>query len=136
MWRRQRLPVAAGRVLRVVSAGRFLLAEAEHGLYISHDLGLSWRLSAHGLPAAPPDNLVVSQQAWVAAIPAGGLYVSADHGESWDRMHGTVADGVFPALIAPPAMGKIFAASTTEGLYSLELSQPTAPVQTAAAGRR
>ena len=135
-WKWQKLPGGSGRALRISSVKGAWLASAERGLYISRDSGRTWALSAHGLPASPPSAIVAAGQAWIAALPSGGLYLSKDQGESWGRMSDTVAEGVFPFLKGSSAGGRIFAASTTEGFYSLELGAPPAPVQSAAIARR
>jgi photosystem II stability/assembly factor-like uncharacterized protein len=135
-WRWQKLPTGSGHALRIASAGGVPLAEAEAGLYISHDLGRTWTPSAHGLPSAPPDNIVVLGQSWIAAMPSGGLYLSKDKGESWNRMSGTVAEGVFPVLASATQVQIVFAASVTEGLYSFELGETSAPVSGAVMERR
>ena len=136
-WHRRDLPPSAGRALRLTSASaRELLATAETGLFISHDFGVSWKQSAHGLPAAPPENVAVSGQIWIAAMPAGGLYITEDQGESWNRLSGTIPEGFFPVLAGFGPTRGIFAASATEGLFALELNPSPAPANNPAAGRR
>lgn len=135
-WRWQKLPARAGSVRRIASANAYLLAETDNGLFISHDSGFSWTLSAHGLPATSPASIVALGKAWLATMPSGGLYITGDYGQSWDRVNETFAEGAFPALASDSSTGEIFAASATEGLYSFRLSKMSAPASAATVNRR
>ncbi|HKW87222.1 MAG TPA: hypothetical protein VJN21_00540 [Candidatus Acidoferrales bacterium] len=135
-WRWRKLPFHSGAARRISIAGSCLLAETDGGLFVSRDSGIRWSLSAHGLPAAAPASIVVMGQDWFASMPLGGLYLSRDGGQSWDRLNGTVAEGVFPVLSAGTSAGEVIAASATEGVYSIRLTEPSAPITTAAMNRR
>lgn len=121
-WRWRDLPLSSGGSLALHVNGATFLASARRGLYISHDKGATWTLEAHGLPAGPPEDVAVLGNDWVVSMRDGGLYLSQDSGANWNRLGGTVADGYFPLVASGPSSGNIFVASTTEGLYALELS--------------
>ena len=64
---------------------------------------------------------------FITSLRAGGLYVSSDSGQTWDRLRGTLADSVFVAVAPSNEPAVIFAASETEGLYKVEWPGATAP---------
>jgi photosystem II stability/assembly factor-like uncharacterized protein len=97
-----------------------LVVIARTGLYISRDAGKSWRMASAGLPSAPVQDFAASGALYVAAMRTGGLYVSKDSGWTWDRVPGTLADGLFTAVVPSSEPGVVFAASATEGLYKVE----------------
>jgi hypothetical protein len=66
---------------------------------------------------------------FVASLRVGGLYLSQDAGRSWDRVPGTLAEGVFPVVAAEN--GSIVAASVSDGLYAIQwtpLSSSASPL--------
>jgi photosystem II stability/assembly factor-like uncharacterized protein len=97
-----------------------LVAIAHNGLYISRDAGKIWQQAASGLPSTPVQDFAATGGLFVASMRTGGLYVSSDSGRTWDRVPGTLADGFFAAVAPSSEPGVIFAASTTEGLYTVE----------------
>jgi photosystem II stability/assembly factor-like uncharacterized protein len=122
-WRWPDLPLDSGGALRLdadPSEEETLIAIARHGLYISRDAGAKWQQAGAGLPAVPVQGFVAASGVYVASMSTGGLYVSGDSGGTWSRVPGTLADGLFSAVAAASHGGAIFAASATEGLYSLE----------------
>jgi photosystem II stability/assembly factor-like uncharacterized protein len=97
-----------------------LVATARNGLYISRDAGETWQQAASGLPSTPVQDFAASGGVFVASMRTGGLYVSSDAGRTWDRVPGALADGIYIAVTPSNEPGVIFAASATEGLYSVE----------------
>lgn len=129
-WNWRDLPIQSGGVINVQSGGgNTLLASSARGLYISRDDGATWNLAAHGLPAAPPQEVAVAGQAWIASMRAGGIYISKDHGGTWNRERSTIAEGFFPAISAAKSPGSVYVASSTEGVFSLELASISATRQ-------
>jgi photosystem II stability/assembly factor-like uncharacterized protein len=97
-----------------------LISIAHNGLYISRDTGKTWQQAASGLPSTPVQGFALTGGVFVASMRTGGLYVSSDSGRTWDRVPGTLADGFFAAVAPSNEPGVIFAASATEGLYTVE----------------
>lgn len=121
-WAWKDLPIQSSGVIDLQSGGgNILLASSERGLYTSRDAGSTWTLAAHGLPASPPQTVAVAGKVWIASMRDGGLYVSTDLGATWNRPQNAVADGFFPAISVAESRDSIYLASTTEGLYSLQL---------------
>jgi photosystem II stability/assembly factor-like uncharacterized protein len=126
-WNWRDLPIQSGGVTHLQSAGgQRLLASSERGLYISPDGGSTWTLAGHGLPAAPPEGVAVLGQVWVASMRSGGIYVSKDRGGDWTRVDTTIGDGFFPAISAAKLQDSVYVASSTEGIYSVELGTRSA----------
>jgi len=103
-----------------------MISIARSGLYISRDSGNTWQQAAAGLPSTPVQDFAVSGAVFLASMRTGGLYVSADAGRTWTRLAGALADGFFPAILKESGGGVIFAASATEGLYSVQWSNSSA----------
>ncbi len=121
-WSWHDLPFEAGGALRLDVADKTtLVATAQNGLYISRDGGKLWQLAANGLPEAPVQDLALTGQVWLASMQTGGLYISYDRGRTWARIEGTLAEGFFPVVTTGEAADVVYAASTTEGLYAVEL---------------
>jgi hypothetical protein len=100
-----------------------LIATAHNGLYISRDGGTVWQQAAAGLPSTQVQGLAISGNVMLASMRTGGLFLSSDSGRTWARVPGSLADGFFPAVLTNEA-GVIFAASSTDGLYSVDWSSP------------
>ncbi|MBI1749636.1 MAG: hypothetical protein HY234_00420 [Acidobacteria bacterium] len=121
-WSWHDLPLEAGGALRLDVAGdKTILATAGKGLYISRDAGSTWRQAANGLPRAPIQDLAVVGDIFLVSMQTQGLYISYDRGATWARIEGTLAEGRFPVVTAREAAAIIYAASSTEGLYAVEL---------------
>lgn len=127
-WSWHDLPFEAGGALRLDAADdTTLLATAHKGLYISRDAGRTWQQEASGLPEVPLQDLALAGDVWLASMQTGGLFLSSDHGASWSRIEGTLAEGFFPVVATGDTPGVVYAASTTEGLYAVELqARPSA----------
>ncbi len=126
-WSWHDLPLEAGGALRLDVApeanyGQTLVAAARNGLYISRDAGQRWQQAASGLPEAPIQDLALVGSVFLASMQTGGLYISSDSGRTWARIEGTQAEGYFPVVTMRGAASTIFAASSTEGLYAVELT--------------
>jgi photosystem II stability/assembly factor-like uncharacterized protein len=121
-WTWHDLPYEAGAAQRLdVAPDGTLFASAPTGLYISRDGAQSWELVAGGLPASPLQDLALVGDAYLASMQTGGLYVSRDQGRNWERVEGLLAEGHFPVVSTIDAGEVIFAASSTEGLYAVEM---------------
>jgi len=121
-WAWHDLPLEARGALRLdVAAESTLIATAGQGLYISRDAGNTWAQAANGLPQAPIQDLAVVGDVFLASMQAQGLYISYDRGATWSRVEGTLAEGRFPVVTTRASAAIIYAASSTEGLYAVEL---------------
>ncbi len=126
-WAWHDLPYEAGGALRIDSAGeKTLLATAGKGLFISRDSGSTWKQAAYGLPQAPIQDLAVVGDIFLVSMQSQGLYISYDRGATWMRIEGTLAEGRFPVVTAREAAAIVYAASSTEGLYAVELANKLA----------
>jgi photosystem II stability/assembly factor-like uncharacterized protein len=135
-WSWHDLPFEAGGALRLdVADESTLVATAQNGLYVSRNAGKQWRLAANGLPQAPVQDLALTGQVWLASMQTGGLYISYDRGRTWARIEGTLAEGFFPVVTAGQVADVVYAASTTEGLYAVELEGRAETAQAGASGR-
>src|ERR1700735_74760 len=133
-WSWHDLPLESGGTLKLQWTDQTtLVAEARTGLYVSRDGGTTWNKAGAGLPGARVEQLLLSPGLWLVSIQSagesGGLYASRDEGLSWSRIKSTgVNESVgsateFPVLAATRTPGRIFAGSTIDGLYMLELDR-------------
>lgn len=123
-WTWHDLPFDSGGALRLeVADTQTLLAMARRGLYVSRDAGQTWQPAASGLPTAPVQQLAIVGDVLLASLQTGGLYLSFDRGFNWMRVEGLLADGFFPVVASAPGAAMIYAASSTDGLYAIELHQ-------------
>ena len=128
-WSWHDLPYEAGGALRIDTAGeKTLLATAGKGLFISRDFGNTWKQAAYGLPQAPIQDLAIAGDILLVSMQTRGLYISYDRGATWMRIEGTLAEGRFPVVTAREAATIVYAASSTEGLYAVELPEKVATV--------
>jgi photosystem II stability/assembly factor-like uncharacterized protein len=128
-WHWHDLPLESGGALSL----EFLddsaaLAVARNGLYISRDAGISWLEAGAGLPRGALTGILIRPDIWLASVEVGGLYLSRDRGASWLRTeaHGYAKLDLelspFHAFVSDEATGLVFAGSTREGLYIVDLS--------------
>lgn len=135
-WSWHDLPLSSGGTLSLEldrDDPSTMIARAHNGLYISRDAGSTWQQAGAGLPATPVQDFAASEGVFLASMRTGGLYVSSDAGRTWTRLAGTLGEGFFPAILREGHAGVIFAASATEGLYSIQWSN-SASAGTNAAG--
>lgn len=133
-WSWHDLPFGSGGAQRLeVVDDSTLLATAQQGLYLSRDGGRSWQHVASGLPTVPVRALAVLGDTFLASVETGGLYLSTDRGQNWSRVEGLLAEGHFPVITADDSGTLIFAASSTEGLYAVDLRPRTDLAGTGAA---
>jgi len=113
-----------------------LLVAAEAGVYISRNSGRNWVKAQAGLPGARAQELLLLPGLWLASMESSGLYASRDAGLSWSRVRNKSAAGAaaagaaqsagemeFPALAAAEQSPRVFAGSSSEGLYLVEFGQ-------------
>jgi len=125
-WNWRDLPASSGNVMRLeISDPRSLLALTTSGLYISYDGGTTWSHAAHGLPEVPIRDVAVAGKTLLASVGVGGLFISRDRGRTWSPVAGGFADGYFPVVAAQPGSNRIYAASASNGLYSVDLGAPS-----------
>jgi hypothetical protein len=100
------------------SPGGGLLAGTAKGLYRRINGDTAWRLAQHGLPIGDPISWFFNDKVLIIAMRGGGLYVSRDGSETWDRLDSGELAGQFTG-VAVDAKGGLIAASLTEGLLYL-----------------
>ena len=108
-----------------------MLVAAEAGVYISRNSGRNWVKAQAGLPGARAQELLLLPGLWLASMESSGLYASRDEGLSWSRVRNKSAAGAaqsagemeFPALAAAEQSPRVFAGSSSEGLYVVEFGQ-------------
>ena len=124
-WSWHDLPLDSGGAIRLeFVANGTLLAAARNALYVSRDDGASWQKLQNGLPAAKPDDLLIRDDQWLVSIHDRGLFLSQDQGASWSRVKepgDAGAYGNLSILARGVADGLIYAGSSNDGLYSLDL---------------
>jgi photosystem II stability/assembly factor-like uncharacterized protein len=120
------LPVDAGGALRLDAGDETtFFATGSRALYFSWDAGRTWRKAGNGIPQVPIQQVAIVGGAVFAAVQSGGIYFSRDRGSSWERLEGSLAESFFPALAVSQVAPVVFAASSTDGLYAVDLSPAT-----------
>jgi photosystem II stability/assembly factor-like uncharacterized protein len=97
-----------------------LLAGTARGLYRRDAENEVWRLVQRGLPAGEPIAHFFTDTFEMIAMRGGGLYVSRDSSQSWDRLDSGLPAGPFTGVVVD-AQGGLVAASLTEGLLYYHL---------------
>jgi photosystem II stability/assembly factor-like uncharacterized protein len=123
-WTWHDLPLQAGGAVSLYpdpARENVLIASAHNGLYISRDSGSTWEQVGSGLPSTPVQSFAAIGGVFVASMRTGGLFVSSDSGDTWSRIPGILAEGQFEAVTSGNEARVIFAASTTDGLYAVNL---------------
>ncbi|MGH9748029.1 MAG: WD40/YVTN/BNR-like repeat-containing protein [Candidatus Acidiferrales bacterium] len=127
-WQWHDLPFESYGALRLeIVDDSTLLATSPRGLYVSRDAGETWRKTQAGLPASPIGDVLVRPGYWAVSMEKGGIYLSRDRGANWSRVgnpSGAAEGDSFPVLEAGYATDRIYAGSSNESLYLLDLSQP------------
>lgn len=111
------LPATAVRWIRNVPGSTTVLrlAATTKGLYRQKSPNDSWQLVQNGLPATEPTVEVLEDGICVVALRTGGLYVSRDATQTWDRLDSGTVAGQFTG-VAVTTGRHIVAASLTEGI--------------------
>jgi photosystem II stability/assembly factor-like uncharacterized protein len=132
-WTWHDLPLESGGALKLEWAGEStLLVAAEAGVYISRNSGRNWVKAQAGLPGARAQELLLLPGMWLASMESSGLYASRDAGLSWSRVRNkrsaagaaqSAGEMEFPALAAAEQSPRVFAGSSSEGLYLVEFGQ-------------
>jgi len=91
---------------------------SDHGVFVSRDAGESWHQA--NLSELSIDDLAPVRNAVVVSAANGALFLSRDEGKTWGRMDGPT-EGTLSALRSREAGNQLIAASSTEGLFVLEL---------------
>ncbi len=115
---------ARGRLRLYQPDDNTLLVTSDTGIYASADAGKTWR--PYSLPELWIRDLASAGDALLVSTQKRGLHVSYDRGGTWEHIEGPLAEGYFPVLATRGAGSVILAASSTEGLYALEVSRGTA----------
>ena len=92
---------------------------SDHGVFVSRDTGESWHQA--NLSELSIDDLASVRNAVVVSTAKGNLFLSRDGGKSWGHMDGPIADGTLSALRSRAVGNQLVAASSTEGLFVLEM---------------
>ena len=123
-WIREvQLPAAqSGTSTASAPASTLLLAGTTKGLYRRRGANAAWQLVQNGLPAGEPISCFFGDGVWVVAMQIGGLYVSRDASQTWERFDTGSVMGQFTGT-AVTADGNIVAASLTEGLLRYPLAK-------------
>ncbi len=107
-----------------------LLLGSASRLYASTDAGQTWK--PYNLPDLWLRDVASAGEALLLSTQKRGLYVSYDRGESWAALESPAGEGFFSALASSGSNSAVLAASSTEGLYALDLARG-APMARAAA---
>jgi len=91
---------------------------SDHGVFVSRDAGESWHQA--NLSELSIDDLAPVRNAVVVSAANGTLFLSRDGGKTWGHMD-SPADGTLSALRSREAGNQLIAASSTEGLFVLEM---------------
>jgi photosystem II stability/assembly factor-like uncharacterized protein len=92
---------------------------SDHGVFISRDAGESWRQA--NLSELLIDDLAPVRNALVVSAANGSLFLSRDAGKTWGNLNGPNAENTLSALRSQEAGNQLIAASSTEGLFILDM---------------
>jgi photosystem II stability/assembly factor-like uncharacterized protein len=124
-WTWHDLPLDSGGAVRLESdANGTLLAAARNALYVSRDDSVTWQKLQNGLPAAELNDVLIHNDQWLVSMHGRGLFLSQDQGVSWSPViepGGTGAYAQLSILASGVADGLIYAGSSNDGLYALDL---------------
>jgi photosystem II stability/assembly factor-like uncharacterized protein len=92
---------------------------SDHGVFVTRDAGASWQQAK--LSELAIDDLASVRSAVVVATAKGDLFLSRDGAKTWGPMDGPGAEGTLAALRSRDAGNQLVAASSTEGLFVLDM---------------
>jgi photosystem II stability/assembly factor-like uncharacterized protein len=96
----------------------FVIA-GDHGVFVTHDAGETWRQANLTEPSF--EDLALVRGGVVVSSVKGGIFLSRDSGKSWTSMSGPNAEGALSALRSREASNQLVAASATEGMFVLDM---------------
>jgi photosystem II stability/assembly factor-like uncharacterized protein len=136
-WAWRDLPREAGGALRLDTVDeKTFLATATRALYLSRDGGHTWQKAGRGIPDAPLQGLAIIGNIFLASMESGGLFISRDLGATWERIEGTLAEGFFPVVTTTTSAETLYAASSTDSVYAVDLRAPKPAVAASLSGPR
>jgi photosystem II stability/assembly factor-like uncharacterized protein len=118
------------RLLILPTNDQVAFAATSRGLFRSVDRGLNWVRHAGGVPftditglASDPSGRIL----YASDFGTGGVFRSADGGESWRRfsVEGLVTERVWTLAVDPGAPDRVFAATPSGGLHLLHQAAGT-----------
>jgi len=116
------LPVSAEKIAWIgeeqSGTGDAMYLGTAEGLFFSAE-DKAWQRVEGGLPAGDINECLRSRGLWVVSQRNGGLYVSRDHGASWQREDRDAERGNFTGLVETTP-GILLMGSQSEGLLGLE----------------
>lgn len=118
-WISRALPIESRGSLHLHAADEnTVVLTSDHGVFVSRDAGESWHQA--NVSELTIDDLAPVRNAVVVSAANGSLFLSRDAGKTWGHMDGP-ADGSLSALRSREAGNQLIAASSTEGLFVLEM---------------
>ena len=119
-WVAQKLPVEPRGALHFHTADESTVVLAsDHGVFISHDAGESWRQA--NLSELSMDDMASVKSAIVVSTTKGALFLSRDAGKTWGHLEGPNGDSTLSALRSCESGNQLVAATATEGLFVLDM---------------
>jgi photosystem II stability/assembly factor-like uncharacterized protein len=104
------------------TAENSVVLASDYGVFISRDTGESWKQAS--LSELWIDDLVSVRNAVVVSTSKGTLFLSRDSGKTWGPLDGPKEEGTLSALRSRETGNQLVAASSTEGLFVLEMGSP------------
>jgi photosystem II stability/assembly factor-like uncharacterized protein len=117
--------------LQPIDEATVLLA-SDHGVFISRDAGESWRQA--NLTELSIDDLAPVRGAIVVSTDKGSLFLSRDAGKTWGHLDSPNAENTLSALRSHEAGNQLIVASSTEGLFVLDMGAASSALADPAAG--
>ena len=96
-----------------------VILASDHGVFVSRDAGASWQQA--NLSELSIEDLAAVRNTVVVSAANGGLFVSRDGAKTWGKLEGPSAEGTLSALRSREAGNQLVVASSTEGLFVMEL---------------
>jgi photosystem II stability/assembly factor-like uncharacterized protein len=119
------LPVAPPQALWISTApsgNPILVLGTAAGLFLSGDKGEHWLPSANGLPSGRMEAWLADGRFWLVAERSGGVYLSLNHGASWNRIDQDAERGQFAGFVLLND-NSVLAGSHSEGLLKLTVAR-------------